>query len=119
MRTAAARRLSAFVRRRVYDRGVGRGPALALRGCMLKMSIRRKLFLAFALVAAISSAALLLFARSYMANERAQLDRRFLDQAHGALEQLTQRTETLEREGMDVISDGSLDPQMLTAVLVD
>ena len=86
---------------------------------MLKMSIRRKLFLAFALVAAISSAALLLFARSYMANERAQLDRRFLDQAHGALEQLTQRTETLEREGMDVISDGSLDPQMLTAVLVD
>jgi len=50
-----------------------------------KMSIRRKLFLAFALVAAISSAALLLLAGPYMRSVRAQLDRRFLDDARAAL----------------------------------
>lgn len=86
---------------------------------MLKMSIRRKLCLAFALVAAISSAALLLLASSYIRTVRAQLDRHFLEDARAALDQQSRRTETLEKQGMDVVFDGSVDPKMLTDTLTD
>ena len=52
---------------------------------MVKMSIRRKLFFAFTLVVAISSAALLWVTRSYMGTVREQLDRDFLDDARAAV----------------------------------
>ena len=50
----------------VFYRRVGLGAAVALLATMLTMSIRRKLFLAFALVAAISSAAPCGCSRSYI-----------------------------------------------------
>ena len=86
---------------------------------MLKMSIRRKLFLAFALVAAISSAALLLLARSYIRTVRADLDARFLAQARTAFDRQTEVTERQENQVLDMVSNAALDPQMLVSLMKD
>ncbi|HWE29967.1 MAG TPA: hypothetical protein VHB97_18275, partial [Polyangia bacterium] len=82
---------------------------------MLKMSIRRKLFLAFTLVAAISSAALLALARSYIGSVRAQLDRKFLDDARGALDRQQAQGELNERRVFETIKELARDPNVLTA----
>ena len=119
IRTARPPRLSAFVRRRLYHRRVGGGAALAVAAGMLKMSIRRKLFLAFALVAAISSAALLLLAGSYIRTVRAQLDCHFLEDARAALDCEGAQSEELEQEALDVVENGALDPDMLWSFLAD
>ena len=86
---------------------------------MLKMSIRRKLFLAFALVAAISSAALLLLARSSIRAVRADLDARCLAQARAAFDRQTQMTEETESHVLDMVSSAALAPQMLTSFMKD
>jgi signal transduction histidine kinase len=86
---------------------------------MLKMSIRHKLFFAFALVAAISSAALLLLARSYVASVRAQLDRQFLDDARAAFERQTAAGERLEQQAESIVTEGALDPQVLSSFMSD
>ena len=80
---------------------------------MLKMSIRRKLFLAFALVAAISSAALLLLAGSYIRSVRAELDRHFLEDARAALNRQNQAAEHNEEQLLDVVSDVALERDIL------
>ena len=86
---------------------------------MLKMSIRGKLFLAFTFVAAISSAALLVLAGSYIRNVRAQLDRHFLEDARAALDRQGQQSDRFEQQALDIVSDGALDPGMLSSLLSD
>jgi hypothetical protein len=86
---------------------------------MLKMSIRRQLFFAFALVAAISSAALLLLAGAYIGNVRAQLDRHFLEDARAALDRQSERCHQLEVETLDIVSDGALDPMLVASLVND
>jgi signal transduction histidine kinase len=86
---------------------------------MPTMSIRRKLFLAFALVAAISSTALLLLAQSYVRTVRAELDARFLEQARSGFDRQTQLTELIENQVLDMVSNGALDPKMVASMLKD
>jgi hypothetical protein len=86
---------------------------------MPTMSIRRKLFLAFALVAAISSAALLLLARSYIRTVQADLDARFMEQARSAFDRQTQITEQTENQVLDMVSNAALNPDMLVTLLKD
>ncbi|HEY2743478.1 MAG TPA: HAMP domain-containing sensor histidine kinase [Polyangia bacterium] len=86
---------------------------------MLKMSIRRQLFLAFTLVAAISSAALLVLARSYVRNVRGQLDRHFLEDGRAALNRQDQQSGSWETQALDIVSDGALDPNMLSSLMSD
>jgi signal transduction histidine kinase len=83
---------------------------------MLKMSIRPKLFLAFALVAAISSAALLLLAGSYMRSVRAELDRRFLEDARAALHRQDETAENRLQASFDVLTDVAAEPDTLQPV---
>jgi hypothetical protein len=92
---------------------------LLLVAGMPTMSIRRKLFLAFALVAAISSAALLLLAQSYIRTVRADLDARFLEQARTAFDRQTEVTERTENQIFDLVSNGALDPTMLGSMMKD
>jgi signal transduction histidine kinase len=80
---------------------------------MVKMSIRRKLFLAFTLVAAISSAALLWLARSYMGTVREQLDRDFLDDARDAAQRQGQMAEEREQVAWQVLGDVAAEPNIL------
>jgi signal transduction histidine kinase len=89
------------------------GAAVALCATMIKMSIRRKLFLAFTLVAAISSAALLWVARSYIGTVRAQLDRRFLEDARDALQRQGEMAEDREQAAWDVLRDVAAEPSIL------
>ncbi|HXU70669.1 MAG TPA: hypothetical protein VN947_15135, partial [Polyangia bacterium] len=84
---------------------------------MLKMSIRRKLFLAFSLVAAISSATLLLVAASYVRTVRAQLDRQFLEDARSTLERDRSYRASLDQEALDFIQSGALDPGLFASFL--
>lgn len=80
---------------------------------MLKMSIRRKLFFAFALVAAISSAALLWLAHSYIGSTRAELDRRFLEDARDALQRQGEQAEEREQVAWQVLGDVAAEPNIL------
>ncbi|MCU1283304.1 MAG: histidine kinase [bacterium] len=80
---------------------------------MLKMSIRRKLFLAFALVAAISSAALLLLAGSYIQNVRAQLDRHFVEDARAALHRQDERAAFIQDQVFDALNEVAAEPDLL------
>jgi signal transduction histidine kinase len=77
------------------------------------MSIRRKLFLAFTLVAAISSAALLWLARSYIGSTRAQLDRRFLEDARAALQREDATAENRVQQSFQVLLDVAAEPDIL------
>jgi signal transduction histidine kinase len=97
----------------LYYQVVGYGAPLAVVPTMLKMSIRRKLFLAFMLVAAISSAALLWLARSYIGSTRAELDRRFLEDARAALQQQGQTAEARQQAAFDVLGDVAAEPNIL------
>ena len=96
-------------------RGLGVGAAVALCATMIKMSIRRKLFFAFTLVAAISSAALLWVARSYIGTVRAELDRRFLEDAKDALDRQGWTGEERVQAAFDVLTDVAAEPDILKA----
>ena len=80
---------------------------------MVKMSIRKKLFLAFTLVAAISSAALLWLARSYIGTVRAELDRRFLDDARAALQRQVEKAAERPEQSYQVLTDVAAEPDIL------
>jgi len=80
---------------------------------MVKMSIRRKLFFAFTLVAAISSAALLWVTRSYMGTVREQLDRDFLDDARAAVRRQEVAADEWEQASFDVLKDLAVEPDIL------
>jgi signal transduction histidine kinase len=81
---------------------------------MLKMSIRKKLFLAFTLVAAISSAALLLLAGSYIGSVRAQLDRHFVEDARAALHRQDERAAFTQDQVYDTLREVAAEPDLLT-----
>ena len=72
IRTVVRAGSSVSVHQELRLRMLGFGALVALCATMIKMSIRRKLFFAFTLVAAISSAALLWLARSYIGTVRAR-----------------------------------------------
>jgi signal transduction histidine kinase len=92
---------------------LGIGADVALCATMVKMSIRRKLFFAFTLVAAISSAALLWLARSYIGSMRAELDRRFLEDARDALYRQNVEADNREQWAFDVVKDFAAEPDIL------
>lgn len=83
---------------------------------MVKMSIRRKLFLAFTLVAAIASAALLWIAGSYIGSVRAEIDRGFLEKARDALRRQDALAENRQQASFDVLRDVAADPNTLKPV---
>lgn len=82
---------------------------------MVKMSIRRKLFLAFALVAAMSSASLVWLGRAYVATAHAELDRRFLENARAALQDEEFTAENRVQQCHDVVLDVAAEPDILSA----